>query len=152
MALATISRNRVLVRGQYGWELGTVPFSKTEFHQPDGYRQDAAGFISMCYDIPLHASHSWGGMSVVTLLTDGWMEEIKSEELRPGDAIGHLGPYAMDADGGVISLFEGWLNNDPNLGYALVYEQLPSGNPGPQRKARPFDFRWHAYRLKGIID
>lgn len=148
----TISRDRVLLRGRYGWPTGTVPFSKTQFHQPDGYRQDAAGFLSMCWKIPLHAHHSWGGLSTVTLLTDGWVSEIDTTDLKPGDAIGFCGPGSIDADGGVILLFEGWLNDDPTLGYALTWEQLPDASPGPVRRARPVNFRWHAYRFRDIVD
>lgn len=147
-----IARSDVLLRGRYGWPQGTVPFSKSDFHQPDGYRTDAAGFLSMCWDIPLTATHSWGGMSTVTLLTEGWVKEIKGDELLPGDAIGFCGPGSMDSDGGVILLFEGWLNDNPDLGYALTWEMLPATSPGPGRRARPFDFRWHAYRFRDIID
>lgn len=148
----TITRTRSLLRARYGWPVGTVPFSKTEFHPGDGYRMDAAGFICMCWDIPLHVRHSWGGLSTVTLLTDGWVTEISMEDLQPGDAIGHLGPDSVDADGGVIVLFENWLHGDRKLGYALTWEHLPISAPGPARRARPVDFRWHAYRFNGIQD
>lgn len=150
--MSQISRNTIMIRGRYGWPAGTVNFSKTERHNPDGYRCDAAGYISMCWDIPLTTKHSWGGMSTVTLATEGWVKEIPGSELLPGDAIGLCGPNSMDGDGGVILLFEGWLNDDPNLGYALTWEQLPSGSPGPVRRARPFDFRWHAYRFRDVMD
>jgi hypothetical protein len=147
-----IHRNTVLIRGRYGWETGTVPFSKTILHRPSLYRCDAAGFISMCYKIPLNAKHSYGGMSTVTLLTDGWVNEIPGSELKPGDCIGHCGPNSMDGTGGVILLFEKWLNDDPKLGYAITREQLPDASPGPVQRARPFDFRWHAYRFAHILD
>lgn len=147
-----ISRTSVLLRGRYGWPHGTVPFSKTTFHAPDGYRQDAAGFISMCWDIPLNVAHSWGGLSTVSLETDGWAYEIPPLELKAGDAIGYLGPYSVDNDGGVIVLFENWLNNDHTTGYALTYQQLPENSPGPVYRARPFDRRWHCYRFRDIVD
>ena len=151
-----------MLRTRYGWPTGTVPFSKTHFYNAKtgqvvddprhGYRCDAAGFVSMAWGIPLFVPHSYGGMSVVTLLTDGWCEEIKGTDLQQGDAIGSLGPNTMDADGGVVGIFEGWLEDNPGHGYALVWELLPGSSPGPQRKARVFDFRWHAYRLKGVLD
>lgn len=157
-----LTRNQVMLRARYGWPTGTVPFSKTSFFNAKtgelsdspyaGYRCDAAGYVSMAWGIPLLAPHSFGGMSVVTLLTDGWCTEIRGDELLPGDAVGLLGPNTMDADGGVVGIFEGWLNDDPSHGYALVWEMLPASSPGPQRKGRVFDFRWHAYRFRDILD
>jgi hypothetical protein len=149
----TISRERVLLRAKYGWPTETVPFNKATFHAPDGYRTDAAGFACMCWDIPLHVPHSWGGLSTVTLETDGWVKEIPVRDLLPGDAIGHCGPGSTDSDGGSVVIFEGWLNGDMNLGYALVWQQLPDVSPGPARRGRPIDFRrWHGYRFKDIVD
>lgn len=157
-----LTREQVMLRTRFGWPAGTVPFSKTAFfnakdstiteNSRSGYRCDAAGFVSMAWGIPLFAPHSFGGMSVVTLLTDGWCYEIKGTDLKPGDAVGQLGPNTMDADGGVVGIFEGWLNDDMSHGYALVWEILPGSSPGPQRKGRVFDFRWHAYRFKDIVD
>jgi hypothetical protein len=92
-------------------------------------------------------------MSTVTLETDGWVEEIQIADLLPGDAIGYCGPGSTGADGGVIVIFEGWLNGDMSLGYALTWQQLPDASPGPARRARPLDFRrWHAYRFRDIAD
>lgn len=148
----SITRTRVLLRAKYGWPTETVPFDKATFHS-SGYRQDAAGYVSMCYGIPLHVLHSWGGLSTVTLLTDGWLKEIRVTDLRPGDAIGYCGPGSIDSDGGTVVIFESFLNNDISLGYALVWQQLPDASPGPARRARPLDFRrWHAYRYKDIVD
>ena len=147
-----ISRQRVLLRAQYGWPQATVPYNKSAVHEPDGYRTDAAGFVSMCWGIPLTAPHSYGGMSTMTLETDGWVSEIQPVELLPGDALGLCGPGSVDMDGGVIVIFEGWLNNDPNTGYALTWEQLPDSSPGPIRRARVHSFRWHAYRFRDIED
>jgi hypothetical protein len=147
-----ISRTRVGLRMRYGWEIGTVPFSKVNFHQPDGYRSDPAGYACMCWDIPLHVPHSWGGLSTVSLLEDGWVTEIEHGELKLGDAIGLLGRESVDADGGVVVMFERWLNDDRTLGYAICWQQLKDTSPGPARRARPIDFRWHAYRFKDIVD
>lgn len=148
-----ISRNRIMLRARYGWEQGTVPFSKTAFHQPDGYRTDAAGYVSMCWDIPLDAPHSWGGMSTLSLDSDGWAKEISPIELRPGDAMGYLGPGSVGSDGGVIVIFECWLNNDYTTNYIMCWEQLPEGSPGPVRRARPYHApTWHCYRRRDVTD
>jgi hypothetical protein len=148
-----ITRNRVLLRARYGWPQATVPFSKTDFHQPSGYRCDAAGFLSMCWAIPLGAPHSWGGMSTLTLESDGWAREIQPLDMKPGDALGLLGPGSVGTDGGTIVLFEGWLNDDYTTNYAITWEQLPDASPGPVRRARPYDRnRWHSYRFRDIVD
>lgn len=147
-----LTRARALLRARYGWEQGTVPFSKTAFHEGDGYRTDAPGYLSMCWDIPLHARGSWGGLNTVSMEVDGWAYEIKPTELRAGDAIGLLGQGSVGPDGGTIIFFEEWLNNDPNLGYAVCWQMLP-GSLGPVRRARPFEkHTWHSYRFRDIVD
>lgn len=147
-----ITRTRVVLRAKYGWPKKTVPFAHGAFHSPDGYQTNAAGYVSMCWDIPLDAPHSRGGMSIVSLLTDNWCHEIKPSDLKPGDAIGYLGPEAVDSDGGTVVIFEKWLNDDPSLGVALTWDHLPVVGAGPDRRAHPVDFRWHAYRYRHIID
>lgn len=148
----SITRARILLRTRYGWPQKTVPFDKIGFHS-SGYRTDSAGYLSMCWDIPLDAPHSFGGLSTMTLESDGWAKEIDPREMKPGDALGLLGPGSVGPDGGVISLFEGWLNNDFTTNYVLVWEQLPDHSPGPVRHARPYDGnRWHSYRRRDVID
>lgn len=142
-----ITRSRVLLRARFGWVRKSVPFNQAGIHQPDGYRTDGPGFASMCYDIP-PGTH--GGPNAVTLLTQGWMQEIDAAELQPGDAIGYLGVDALDADGGVIVIFEKWLNHDPSMKVALTWEHLRVVGNGPDQRARPVDFKWHAYRYKYI--
>lgn len=147
-----ITRNRVMIRTRYGWAQETVEFGKTAFHEGDGYRTDAAGYVSMCWDIPLNAPHSWGGLSTVTLETDGWAYEISPTDLKAGDAIGLLGPGSVGTDGGTIIMFENWLNDNPDFGYAICWQMLP-GSLGPVRRARPFDkHMWHSYRFRDIVD
>jgi hypothetical protein len=142
-----------MIRTRYGWPQGTVPFSKTAFHEGDGYRTDAAGYISMCWDIPLHAPHSWGGLSTLSLESDGWAYEIDPREMQPGDALGLLGQGSVGPDGGTIIMFESWLNNDPDLGYVVAWEMLPGGPLGPVRRARPYNKNtWHSYRFRDITD
>lgn len=146
-----ITRQRVIVRAKYGWPRKSVPFDKQVLHQPDGYRTNAPGFISMCYDIPI-SMRNWGGANIVTLLTDGWMYEIDPNDLRPGDALGYLGPDAMDSDDGVIVLFEKWLTEDPNYKLALTWAHLPVVGMGPDIRGQSISFKWHAYRYKHIVD
>lgn len=151
-AKPSISRTRVVMRAKYGWERKSVPFSGTTLHRPDNYRTDAAGFISMCYKIPLDAPGSWGGLNTVNMLLDGWFYEIQPHDLAPGDVIGYLGKGSIDSDGGTVVLFEKWLNDDQSLGIALTWEHLAVTSPGPDQRARPIDFRWHAYRYSAITD
>lgn len=145
----SISRTRVLVRAKYGWPRRSVPFQKNGIHRPDGYRTDGPGFVAMCYDIPPDIR---GGPNAVTLLTAGWMREIDPAELKVGDAVGYLGIDAVDPDGGVIVIFEKWLNEDPATRVALTWEHLAVVGHGPDQRARPVDFRWHAYRYAHIRD
>lgn len=143
-----ITRSEILLRAKYGWPRKTVPFNRVGIHPPSGYRTDAPGYVSMCWDIPLDAPHSLGGMSTVTLLTDGWCREITRQEVLPGDAVGYLGPESLDADGGVVMIFEKWLTGDT----ALTWEHLPAMGMGPDQRARPIDHRWHCYRFRHVID
>jgi hypothetical protein len=103
----------------------------------------------MCYDIP---PDRHGGPNVVTMLTQGWMYEIERQELLPGDAVGFIGPDAVDTDGGILVIFEKWLNSDPGSGIALTWEHLAVVGMGPDQRARPVDFKWHCYRYKHIRD
>jgi hypothetical protein len=104
----------------------------------------------MVWDIPLDAPYSNGGLNIVTLSTGGYAVEIDNSDLKPGDAIGFLGPDAVDADGGVIVIFEKWL--DPQLRLALTWEHLPVVGDGPDQRARPVDFKWHSYQYRDIVD
>jgi hypothetical protein len=137
-----ITRERVLLRAKYGWPTETVPFSNSNFHAPDGYRTNGAGFVSMCWDLPSFG----GGPSTVELLK--YATEIEVRDLQPGDAVGYFGPDSLDTDGGSAAIFEKWAES-----YAIVWQQLPDASPGPARRARPVDYRkWHAYQLTGIVD
>lgn len=146
-----MTRSRALTRARFGWEHGTVPFNKMAFHPETGYRTDGPGFISMVYDIPLFAPKSMNGMSVITLLTEGYFREIPREKIQPGDVLGELGT-TQDPDGGVAVIFEQWLNDDPKLGYAVCIEHLAITSPGPGRRARALDYRWHAYEYTNLVE
>lgn len=147
----SITRTRVILRAKYGWSRKLVHWDRSGFHS-SGYRTTPAGYVSMCWDIPLNAPHSNGGMSTVTLLTDGWAYEIEPHELKPGDAIGYLGIDSIDADGGFVVIFEKWLSDNPDLRTALTWEFHRGVSPGPDQRARPVDWRWHAYRFRDIVD
>lgn len=105
------------------------------------------GYLSMCWDLPVRTPHDIGGLSAVSMITSGLVKEIAIADLKTGDAIGYLGTETIDADGGFIVLFERWL--EP--GMALTWDHHRGVNPGPDQRARPVDFRWHAYRLTEII-
>lgn len=148
-----ITRDRVMLRGRYGWARGTVPFDATKTHQPSGYRQDAAGYICMAWDIPLDAPHSWGGLTTITLDSDKWAYEIEPKDMKPGDALGLLGPWSVGTEGGVIVLFESWLHDDVTTNYVITLEHLPEYTPGPIRRQRVYDRNtWHSYRFRDIVD
>lgn len=147
-SLMPITRTRVLIRAKYGWPRKSVHLDQTKFHQPDGYRMDPAGYVSMCWDIPLTAPKSVGGMTTVTLLTEGWAKEIAHRDLQPGDAIGYLGTDSVDGTGGLIVIFDSWV--EP--GTALTWEFHRIVDPGPDQRSRPVDFRWHAYRFRDIVN
>ena len=148
----TITRTRALLRAKYGWSRKSVIFNRSGFHKPSGYRTNAPGYVSMVWDIPLYVRHNVGGLSTVTLLTDGWVKEIEIRELKPGDAIGYLGTDSIDTDGGFIVIFEKWLDDNPDLSHAVTWEFHSGVSPGPDQRARAVDFKWHAYRFRDITD
>jgi hypothetical protein len=143
-----ITRRRVLLRARFGWPRRTVPFNQDDLHQPDGYRQNAPGFVSMCYNIPISA-RNWGGANIVTLLTDGWMREIDPSEVLPGDAIGELGPNGVEPDGGVILIFDSWLDLGSRMAFAWTH--LPIVGLGPDLRGRAIDYKWHYYRYTHLL-
>lgn len=143
-----ISRKEVLLRARYGWPFQSVEFSTVTMHQPDGYRQDALGYLSMCWDIPLHARGSRGGMNPINM--EEWVVEIQPINLLPGDAIGLLGPSSSGPD--TAALFEEWIDRNASPPYALTWEMLSDASPGPVRRARPYGHPWRAYRFRDIVD
>lgn len=147
-----ITRRRILTRARYGWPQGTVTFSKTDFH-PSGYLCNATGFVSMCWDIPLHAQGSYGGMSTLAMDAYGWAHQIDAREMKPGDALGLLGPGSVGTDGGDLVIFEGWLNDDYTTNYAICWEMLATHGTGPKKVARPYEgTRWHSYRFRDVVE
>lgn len=142
-----ITRPEILVRSASLWPQGTVKYDPAKRHQPDGYRQDSAGFISMCWNIP---PGSQGGPSIVTLDTDGWMYGIQPRQLRAGDALGVAGPGAGTS--GMLVLFEAWVNGDPATNMIITWDHLPDIK-GPLRRVRPWPgSQWHCYRFMHVVD
>jgi hypothetical protein len=146
----TITRSEALRRANSVWPMGGVPYSQSTIHQPDGYRADCSGYVSMCWAIPLNAPGSWGGMNTVSLVTDGWMHEINPNDLRPGDAIGRCGPGTA-GDDGHVQLFTRWLNTDPNDSRYYCLEQT-GGTRGPHETLHNWPAGYRAYRYRDISD
>lgn len=151
----SITRSEVLRRAREMWRPGTVPYSQNTIHQPTGYRQDCSGFVSMCWGIPPSAAGGWGGQSTVTLVTQGWMREIRPTDLMPGDAVGICGPGSAGDDGHIV-LFERWASAAENESAYWMYEQA-GGRAGPVHRAVEYPYggptgAWRAYRFRDIID
>ena len=145
----TITRSEVMRRAQFGWPQGAVEYSQSKLYK-DGYRQDCSGYASMCWHIPLNAPGSWGGMNTVSLVTNGWMREIKPDDLKPGDAVGKCGPYTA-GDDGHIQIFSAWLNTNPNDSHYYCLEQA-GGGYGWQKRLYDWPVGYKAYRFKDIVD
>lgn len=109
----------------------------------------------MCWGIPRNAPGSWGGMSTVSLVTNGWMREIPAGWLQPGDAVGICGPGTGGDDGHIV-LFERWASDAENESHYWAYEQA-GGRRGPVHRVirYPYDGptgAWRAYRFRDIQD
>jgi hypothetical protein len=144
----SITRSEVLRRAQSIWPMKGVRYSQQDLHHPDGYRCDCSGYVSMCWAIPTDAPGSWGGLSTVTLVTDGWMHEIPADQLQPGDAVGKCGPGSAGNDGH-IQLFVRWYNDDPHDSRYWCLEQAGGVN-GPQQRLMNWIPWYRAYRFRDI--
>jgi hypothetical protein len=129
----------ILYRAHTVWPPGTVPYSQSNVHQPDGYRADCSGYVSMCWD-----TGPAGGNTVN--MVGAVMYEISPADLAPGDAIGKCGP-GTEGDYGHIQLFEGWAGD----GALWIWEQA-GGTWGPQRRwlsAIPWGYKPYRFNQKG---
>lgn len=142
-------RSQALNRADSVWPYASVPYSQSRMHSPDGYRADCSGFVSMCWGIPTNAPGSWGGLNTVNLVTDGWMHEIKTDDLQPADAIGRCGP-GTQGDGGHIQLFAGWRNGNPADNSHYVIEQAGGGSGPRRRLVLSWVGGYRAYRFRSI--
>jgi len=137
-----VTRIEALRRASSIWSPGTVPYSQVLRHQPDGYRQDCSGYVSMCWAIP---SSPWGGENTESLVTEGWMSEVPADQLQPGDAIGMCGPGTL-GDAGHVQLFEAW-----TAGGGLVIWEQAGGTVGPTRRTiKRITPGYRAYRFRGF--
>lgn len=143
-----ITRPETLARAASIWPLATVEYNPNKKHPGDGYRQDAAGFLSMCWNIPI--VHP-GGPTIVSLDTEGHVYEIPPAKLRQGDAIGLCGPIAGSTTGHLI-LFESWHQNNPATNTMTVWAHEPNVL-GPRCLLRSWPGHpWRAYRYAHIVD
>lgn len=133
-----VSRVQAVARAATVWTPGTVPYSQARNHQPDGYRQDCSGYVSMCWGLAAP------GESTVTLVTKGLMAEVPAGQLQPGDAIGLCGPGTA-GNAGHIQLVEAVTAT------GLVIWEQAGGTAGPTRRTikRPTP-GYKAYRLATI--
>jgi len=134
-----ITREDILWRTNHVWAEGSVPYSQSAVHQPDGYRQDCSGYVSLCWD-----SGPQGGNTVT--MVGPVMHEISPVDLAPGDAIGRCGP-GTEGDNGHIQLFEGWAGD----GALYIWEQA-GGTWGPQRRwlsAIPWGYKPYRFNEVG---
>lgn len=151
----SITRSEVIRRAATMWPGNSVPYSQDTIQPATGYRQDCSGFVSMCWGIPPSAGGGRGGQNTVTLVTEGWMFEISSGDLAPGDAVGICGPGSAGDDGHIV-LFERWASDAENESRYWAYEQA-GGGPGPRHRiiGYPYDGSggaWRAYRFRDITD
>lgn len=147
------TRAEIIDRARTLWPVGTVPYSQ-EVIGPNGYRQDCSGFVSMCWAIPPAERGGWGGQSTVTLVTNGYMREIPSSDLQPGDAVGICGPGTPGGAGHIV-LFEGWVNDDPYDDRYWAYEQC-GGTRGPLHRIIEYPYdgasgSWRAWRYTKAV-
>jgi hypothetical protein len=127
------------------WPLGQVPYSQTAVRDP-GWRTDCSGYVSMCLDLPKP------GLSTVTLVTDGYLQPITRDELRPGDLVGRCGPGTA-GDAGHVVLFDRW---DSGHDTYWAYEFHGGPDPGPQHSLIDYPYRgldgYEAYRYQEITE
>jgi hypothetical protein len=136
--MAVSSRAQALSRAATIWPVNGVPYSMSTIHQPDGYRQDCSGFVSLCWGLPTP------GEDTQSLVTEGWMYEIPIATLQAGDAIGKCGPGTLGPVGH-IQLFERWTTT------GLVIWEQSGGRSGPwHHTIKAITPGYRAYRLAGI--
>jgi len=140
-----VAQSVVMGRAATVWKPGTVAYSQSTIHQPDGYRQDCSGYVSMCWALPLNAPGSWGGQNTVSLVTLGYMHEITPGDLRAGDAVGKCGPGTAGNDGH-IQLVESY---NPATGSVVIWEQAGGGGPA-RRSLKRIPVGYKAYRYQAI--
>lgn len=127
-----------------------VPYNQGAI-APDGWRADCSGFLSMVWNIPPSENRGWGGQSTVSLVTNGYITPISTNDLQPGDAIGMCGP-STGGDYGHIVLFKSWV--DGAVGRRYNGAEHRGGNLGAEHRviSYPYDGMsgFRAYRFTKI--
>jgi hypothetical protein len=141
----SITRTEVIQRAATLWPLGHVPYSQTNYRNP-GWRTDCSGYVSMCLDL------AKPGLSTVTLVTEGHISEISSDELLPGDLVGHCGA-GTGGDNGHVVLFDRWAQDHVTY---WAYEFHGGPELGPEHSLIHYPYHglegYRAYRYKGITE
>ncbi|WP_228991251.1 hypothetical protein [Streptomyces sp. DH8] len=142
-----ITRDEILLRAQHWVDLN-VYYNQRDEHPDLGgkmYRTDCSGFVSMA----LHLTYSPS-----TVYLGDHMDRIGWEDLRPGDAVGTLGP-GTGGDAGHVVLFTGWANNQ----HTRFFTMEEMGGRGSVRYERPINYttdggRFTAapFRYKKVVD
>jgi hypothetical protein len=142
----SITRSEVIRRAATIWPLNQVPYSMSGVRNP-GWRTDCSGYVSMC----LNLTDTKPGATTVTLVTGGYIHEIESDKLKPGDLVGHCGPGTAFAAGHVI-VFDRWAQDHTTY---WAYElHGPDGLKGPEHSLIHYPYNgldgYKAYRYREI--
>lgn len=150
MSITPITRGEVIRRAATIWPLGTVQYNMQAVRNP-GWRTDCSGYVSMC----LNLVSTKPGATTVTLVTDGYIQEITRDDLQPGDLIGHCGPGTGESGGHVV-LFDHWADGHETY---WAYEQHGGHHPepfGPEHSVITYPYHglegFKPYRYRGIQD
>ncbi len=147
----TITRADVLNRARQGFGDGLGRTRYDQGTQKDGWRTDCSGYVCRCWN----QASGWGGESTVSLVTKDLVRQLpNADALRPGDAIGLLGPGTGGDDGHIV-LFDSWLNDDPTDDRLFIFEQA-GGTTGPIRRITTYPYdgnqSYTPWRYVGIAD
>ena len=142
-----ITRKDVMWRAVNIWQPNHVPYNMGGYS--NGWRTDCSGYVSMC----LNLTSEKPGASTETLVSNGHIQEITRDELRPGDMVGLCGPGTGGANGHIV-LFDHWAPNHP--GYYWGYEQAgPYLAKGPEHSLISYPYHgypgYKPYRYRGIV-
>jgi uncharacterized protein YbdZ (MbtH family) len=130
----------VLERSLTVWPEQGVPYSQSQIHQPDGYRQDCSGYVSMCW------ATARPGYNTESLVTQGVMFRIGFDEIRPGDAVGKCGPGTTGNNGHIQIV----VDYDGPGGAVTIRDQAGDGPGWKQRRLKRINPEYLPYRFVGI--
>lgn len=147
----TISRTEVINRAKRWIDAGGYEYSQDQSKaKPDGdghtYRPDCSGYVSMAWHLPKMP----GGWDRNTVSIAELVQSIGKDDLRPGDAIGNIGP-GTGGNAGHILLFAGWANDARTEYHA--YEQRGHTKTQARKIRYPYSSeptRYKPYRYRKI--